>query len=126
VLLAAGWPLEQLGLAGLALLAALPLAWLLGGWAADRITAGVARRRDGRREPEHLLGSVALPVLLAAAGALLYARGGAVSGVEGGGGGAAVAGALVVLGSALVVLGAVTCSTVLCVYVVECYPSIAG
>lgn len=129
-LLGGGWPFERLGLAGLALAGAGLLAGLLAGPAATRAALALAARTPaGAREPEHLLWGAAAPAALTIAGALAYAHGcarvaeGAAG--AGAGGGAAVL-AAVLAGFATFVVGIVACGTVLCVYVVECYPNIAG
>jgi MFS family permease len=66
------WKFRHLGLAVLPIVIATPFVWLYAGLVADRVNTIVARRRNGRREPESHLLTLILPTLLGIVGTILY------------------------------------------------------
>ena len=118
VLIAAGWKFKVLGLALLPVVVATPLVWLLGGYVADEVSNGIARRNGGRREPEvHLLNLVA-PLVMGVLGCVLF--GYAAENV------ATASWFVFLMGIFFIALGFMVANTVMSVYVVESYPQWAG
>ncbi|ETS77840.1 hypothetical protein PFICI_09902 [Pestalotiopsis fici W106-1] len=120
VLLTVGWRIEKLGMSGLALLIATPFTYFISGWLADIVSNWIARRHDGRREPEVHLLSIILPVILAVLGLVMY--------------GYVCSNILTILRAdyALLVniffhtVGSTCINTTLQVFILESYPNFAG
>lgn len=118
VLIAAGWQFETLGLAVIPLVVASPFVWFFGGWVADRVSNAHAKRNRGVREPEAHLISLALPLLAAVAGCILFGYAG--ENIRN------LPSVAVLSGVFLVGFGFLTSNTLVSVYLVESYPAYAG
>ena len=118
VLIAAGWRFKLLGLALLPVVVATPFVWLLGGYVADAVSNGAARRNAGRREPEAHLLNLILPLGMGVLGCILF--GYAAQNVT------TVFWFIFLMGIFFIALGFLVANTVLSVYVVESYPQWAG
>jgi len=118
VLIAAGWKFKLLGLALLPVVVATPFVWLLGGYVADKVSNGIARRNGGRREPEVHLLSLAAPLAMGVLGCMLF--GYAAENIT------RVSWFVFLMGIFFIALGFLVANTVMSVYVVESYPQWAG
>ena len=76
VLLAANWPFKHLGLGILPIACAMPCIWVYSGVFADWVSNSMAKRRNGRREPEVHLLLLAFPLLCGIIGCLMFGAGG--------------------------------------------------
>ncbi|KAI1246119.1 hypothetical protein MGN70_013016 [Eutypa lata] len=119
VLINSGWPFESLGLFVVPIVVACPFVWLFGGFFADKVSNGLARRRAGRREPEAHLVNLILPVIFGFAGPMVfgYAAQNANAGLPAW---------VVLVGVFILSFATNTVQTVVSVYLVECYPNFAG
>ncbi|KAI1854175.1 hypothetical protein JX266_001316 [Neoarthrinium moseri] len=117
VLLAAGWDFKTLGLAGLTMIAATPFI-LLSAHAVDMVGSWMARRNGGQREPEFLLPTLLVPVIISIVGFVVYSYGAA---------NIATGSSIVILTAFfLMTYGAGTASTILTSYLIESHPDIAA
>lgn len=118
ILIAAGWKFETLGIAVVPIVIASPFVWLFGGYLADKVSNYVARRNDGRREPEAHLLSLIIPLTAGIAGPLMF--GFAAANIR------TLPSWVVLVGIFLLGFGGMTVHTVVSVYLVESYPNYAG
>ncbi|KAH9887514.1 major facilitator superfamily transporter [Xylariomycetidae sp. FL2044] len=117
-LLAAGVPYELTGLDIIPVVFALGVVYALGGPVADRVSLYMTRRVGrGRREPEFALVNLALPLVLGAAGCLVFGAAAQDRRVHW---------AVLLLGHLLTAAGALTVVSVVNTFVIESYPQLAG
>ncbi|KAG7286422.1 hypothetical protein NEMBOFW57_008732 [Staphylotrichum longicolle] len=115
-LLAQGWQFQYTGLSVLPFIAATGLVYLFGGPIADRISNAVARRNGGAREPEHHLLNIVVPLVSGLAGTFVFGWAGQNNAHW----------AVLMVGSFLIIFGALVVLSVINVFVVESYPMWAG
>ncbi|KAL9078211.1 MAG: hypothetical protein Q9157_002864 [Trypethelium eluteriae] len=118
VLLAANWPFKHLGLGILPIACAMPCVWAYGGVFTDWVSNRMARRRNGRREPEAHLLSLAFPILCGIIGCLLFGAGGQYVNNE--------SWIILLFGIFFIAFSFLSTITITSVYVVESYPEWAG
>jgi MFS family permease len=112
------WQFRHLGLAVIPIVIASPLVWFFGGYLADKISNAMARRNNGRREPEAHLVSLILPLIMGIIGCVMFGYAGQH---------VKTAHWSVLLGGIFFIsLGFLATTTVLNVYIVESYPQWAG
>ena len=117
-LLAAGWPFKHLGLGVLPIGCAMPCVWVYSGVFADWFSNWVAKRRNGRREPEVHLLVLAFPLLCGIIGCLLFGAGGQYISSE--------PWIILLIGIFFNAFSFLSTVTITSVYVVESYPQWAG
>lgn len=110
------WQFQYTGLSVLPFIAATGLVYLFGGPVADRISNAVARRNGGAREPEHHLLNIVVPLVSGLAGTFIFGWAGQNNAHW----------AVLLVGSFLIIFGALVVLSVINVFVVESYPMWAG
>lgn len=110
------WQFQYTGLSVLPFIAATGLVYLFGGPVADRVSNAVARRNGGAREPEHHLLNIVVPLVSGLAGTFIFGWAGQNNAHW----------AVLLVGSFLIIFGALVVLSVINVFVVESYPMWAG
>ncbi|KAI9662568.1 MAG: hypothetical protein M1821_008735 [Bathelium mastoideum] len=118
VLLAANWPFKHLGLGILPIACAMPCVWFYGGVFTDWLSNYMAKRRNGRREPEVHLLALALPLVCGVIGCLLFGAGGQYVTTQ--------PWWILLFGIFFIAFAFLATVTITSVYVVESYPEWAG
>ncbi|KAI9699573.1 MAG: hypothetical protein M1820_007071 [Bogoriella megaspora] len=117
-LLAANWPFKHLGLGLVPIVCAMFCTWGYAGVFTDWFSNYMAKRRNGRREPEVHLISLSIPILCGIIGCLMFGAGGQYIVTE--------PWIILLIGIFFIAFSFLSAITITSVYVVESYPEWAG